>query len=411
MTLTRRCKNWIQSYGDYLRPRTDAPEQFIFWSGLFTIAAVLRRRVVFPKHYLGTWKCYPHMYLMFVGPPGVRKTHTIDTGAREFLKQIDGVMMGPDFFTKEVVLEKMQRSADASMVMTVDEFSSVLQKAGKEGGRAVYDFLTAMFDSKAIIESATKSQGTVYLENPTLSFFSATTPGWITNNMPEDVISGGYASRCFWVYAERPRINKMFFHDVGQDPDLERDLLLDLLQISNLEGEFKMTPEALKYAEEWSLQDPPMELQKNDKLGGYLNRRKMHVLKLAMIHNVTHSDDLTITEEDWRFGVWCVESIEPNLHKIFGGVGKNRYTTEIDRIVAFVKSMNFYTEKTVQKSEILVNFQHTAEPRVLNDLLTFAVESKMLKCKEKWENQKVDYEFWVPEWTEEANAGIVGVTT
>jgi hypothetical protein len=338
------------------------------------------------------------MYLMFVGPPGVRKTHTIDTGAREFLKQIEGVTIGPDFFTKESVLEKMQRSADSSMVMNVDEFSSVLQKAGKEGSRAVYDFLTAMYDSKAVIESSTKSQGTVYLENPTLSFFSATTPGWITNNMPEDVISGGYASRCMWVYAERPRVNKMFFHDVGADPKLEADLLLDLMDIAQLEGEFKMTPEALAYAEEWSQLEPPMELQKNEKLGGYLNRRKMHVLKLAMIHNVTHSDDLTITEEDWRFGVWAVESIEPNLHKIFGGVGKNRYTTEIDRIVAFVKSMNFYSEKPVPKSEILINFQHTAEPRVLNDLLTFAVESKMLKCRQELLEGQMDYVFWFSGW-------------
>lgn len=394
---TRRCKNWLQSYRDYILPRTDAPDSFVFWSGIFTIAAVLRRRVSVPKKYLGLWTCYPHMYLMFVGPPGVRKTTAIDTGARALLTQIDGITVGPDFFTKESVLEKMQRSSDASMFMTVDEFSSVLQKAGKDGGRAVYDFFTAMYDSKTVIESSTKSSGTVYLENPTLSFFSATTPGWINNNMPEDVISGGFASRCIWVYAEEPRVEQMFFDGVELAPELERDLLLDLLEISNLEGEFGFTPEGLEYARKWTELPAPMSIKKNEKLGGYLNRRKMHVMKLAMIHSVLRTNELMINQEDWEFGVWACESIEPNLEKIFGGVGKNRYTTEIDRIVSFVRGMNFYTKQVVSRAEVLVNFKHSAEPRILNDLLTFAVDTKMLSVKERRSGSEKEYDFWVPE--------------
>jgi hypothetical protein len=402
-TSTRRCKNWLQSYRDYILPRTDAPESFVFWSGLFTIAAVLRRRVVFPKRLLGLWECYPHMYLIFVGPAGIRKTTAIDSGAKPLLSMVDGVNMGPGFFTKEALLEKMQRSSDASIVLTIDELSSVLQKAGKEGSRSVFEFFTSMYDSPKVLESATKSSGTVFLEKPSMSFFTATTPVWITNNMPEDVINGGFGSRCYWVYEERPRIRKMFFDDVALDPELEANLLLDLLEISNLEGEFDWTPEAKARFKEWEQQEPPMALAKNDKLGGYLNRRNMLTLKLVMLHSVMKSNSLLIDVEDFEFGLWCMESIEPNLEKIFGGVGKNRYTTEIEKIVKYVRSMNFYTEKVVAKDDILTNFKHVAEPRVLNDLITFSVESKALRCKERWEGGKVEYDFWVPEWTDKLN--------
>lgn len=405
---TRRCKNWLQSYRDYILPRTDAPESFVFWSGLFTIAATLRRRVMFPKKILGLWECYPHMYLIFVGPAGIRKTTAIDSGAKPLLSMVDGVNMGPGFFTKEAILEKMQRSSEASIVLAIDELSSVLQKAGKEGSRAVFEFFTSMYDSPKVLESATKSSGTVFLEKPSMSFFSATTPVWITNNMPEDVINGGFASRCYWVYADAPRIRKMFFDDVELDQELEKNLLLDLLEISNLEGEFNWTPEARDFCKKWELQDPPHALAKNDKLGGYLNRRNMLTLKLAMLHSVMRSNDLIVDVEDFEFGIWAIESIEPNLEKIFGGVGKNKYTTEIDRIVAFVRGMNFYTKNVVPRSEILANFKHSAEPRILNDLLKFALDSKQLKAKERWEGGEVEYDFWVPEATDQLNEGALG---
>jgi hypothetical protein len=200
----------------------------------------------------------------------------------------------------------------------------------------------------------------------------------------------------------------MFFHDVTHPypedksitfDQLEADLLLDLMTIGQLEGEFSFDDAGLKYASEWGEENAPMELLKNDKLGGYLNRRKMHVAKLAMIHSIMTKDELVITEEDWRFGVWSIGTIEPNLSKVFGGVGKNKYTTEIDKIVMFVKNMNFFTEKVVPRSEILVNFQHSAEPRALNDLIGFAVDSKLLMCKEKWVKGEKDYDFWVPEFT------------
>ena len=400
----RRCANWFQSYREYILPRTDAPESFIFWSGIFTIASCLRRRVYIPKKYLGLWTCYPHMYLMFVGPPGMRKTTAIDHGARELLTQVPVLHEGPDFFTKEVVLEEMQNSGDSSIFMSVDEFSSVFQKAGKDRA-GIYEFLTAMYDSKQQINSRTKTSGNVFLEKPCVNFFSATTPGWITDNMPESVISGGYASRCIWVYEEKLRINKMFFDTVeGPFKDLEKDLLVDLLRIANLEGEFSFTDECLEFIREWETQEPPFYLQKNDKLGGYLNRRKMHIAKLAMLHSAASKDDLVITLEDWMWAISTLETIEPNLEKIFKGVGKNPYTTEIDKIVAFVKMMNISTGEVVSMSDVLVQFQHVAEPRILKDILEFAISSKKLYARES----DGEFQFAIPELLEKMKTKLLG---
>ena len=399
----RRCANWFQTYRDYILPRTDAPESFIFWSGIFTIASTLRRRVFVGKKNLGLWSCYPNMYLMFVGPPGMRKTTAIDFGARELLSQMPSLHEGPDLFTKEAILEEMQSSGDGSIYLTVGEFSDIFQKSGKDRG-GMYEFLTAMFDMKKQMSARTKSSGNVFVEKPVLNFFSATTPGWITDNMPEAVISGGYASRCIWVYEENLRIKKSLYDDVtGDFAELEKNLLADLLRISNLEGEFEITPETKEAINAWVMDDPPLFLVKNDKLGGYLNRRFKHVLTLAMLHSVASKDELTLLPEDWFWAVNTISTIEPNLEKIFRGVGKNPYTTEIDKIVAYVKMMNISTGDVVPMSELLTHFQHVAEPRILKDIMEYAVSSKRL-----WVRQvEGDYQFAIPELIEKMKTKLL----
>ena len=377
MTSVRRCDNWLLAYRDYILPRTDAPESFVFWSGVFAISSVLRRRVKFPKRILGLWDCYPHMYLMFVGPPGMRKTTAIEHGTLPLLAQTDGLKEGPTFFTKEAVLEKMQQTADNSIYMVVGEFSDIFQKAGKDRS-SVYEFFTRMYDGMATLDSATKTQGNVLLVKPSINFVSATTPGWITDNMPEGVISGGFASRCIWVYAEQLRINKMFFDDIETNLDLENDLLLDLLAISKLEGEFTWSDDGKAAMKDWETQDTPQFLKNNDKLGGYINRRRMHTLKLAMLHSVMEKNELVIEKRDWDFATHAISTIEPDLPKIFGGVGKNPFTSEIEKIVAYVRNMNFFSKEAVPLDEILRAFAHSARPRELRDLIDYAVDSKQI---------------------------------
>lgn len=399
MTTTRRCENWLLNYRDYILPRTDAPESYVFWSGVYALASAIRRQVWIPKKYFGLWDCAPYVYLMFVGPPGVRKTTTIQSGAEVLLTQTEGITAGPSIFTKEAIIERMQKVADNSMYLVIGEFSDIFQKAGKDRN-GIYEFFTSMFDGKQQYDSATKSSGNFLLNKPCLNFFSATTPGWITDNMPEGVISGGFASRCIFVYEEKPRINKMFFDDVvGPFDEMEEALVMDLRHISTqIAGEFSFTPEARDFAAHWSEQEPNPTLAKNDKLGGYLNRKKTHVAKLAQIHSLATKDELIITKQDWEFGIHSIETTESGLSQIFGGIGKNRFTTEIEKIVAYVRATNFFTKLPVQRHDLIRSFMHSAEPRMLSDLIRVAVESRLLLEKPDWTNGEPNPSYTVPDF-------------
>lgn len=377
---TRKCENWLLTYRDYILPVTDAPESFVFWSGIYALASAIRRQVWIPKKYLGLWECYPYVYLMFVGPPGIRKTTTIDHGAGVLLAQTESITEGPSVFTKEAVVERMQKVKDNSLYLVIGEFSDIFQKQGKDRN-GMYEFFTSMFDGKQKYDSATKSSGSYLLGKPCLNFFSATTPGWITDNMPEGVITGGFASRVIFVYEEKPRIEKMFFDDVERDPTLEEKLLHDLRHISTqISGEFTFTAEARDFAAHWSSQAPNPDLSKNPKLGGYLNRKKTHVAKLAQLHSLATKDDLIITKTDWEFGIHSIETTESGLGNIFGGIGKNKYVTDMERMVNYIDNMNFFTLKPVYRHEVLRNFQSAAEPRQLEDLIRYAIDAKYIRA-------------------------------
>lgn len=387
---TRRCANWLETYRHYILPRTDAPESFVQWSGIFTIASALRRRVWIPKSDLGLWDCYPYIYLLFVGPAGFRKTTCISKGASVLLDQVPELeaFRSPDVFTKEAIIEEMSKGNEASMNLIVGEFSDIFSKAGKDRG-SMYEFFTSMFDDKVRLSSMTKSSGSVFLERPCLNFFSATTPEWIEENMPEAVIGGGFASRIIFVHENKPRLKKSMFRDVQPLPDsgytnfqsMERDLLVDLIHIStNLAGAFTIPVDSYNWIDDWSA-DPANTTTDNPKLAGYMQRKFTMVCKLAMIHSASLRDDLTITIQDWKYAIGMMESTEGGLEQIFGGVGKNKYSVDIKNIIGYVVNMFTFTGKPVKYADLLTNFQSAAEPRVLNELITFAVESHALKVE------------------------------
>lgn len=387
---TRRCANWLQTYREYILPRTDAPESYVQWSGLFALAAALRRKVWLPKSDLGLWECYPYVYIMFVGPPGFRKTTTIEKGAQVLLEQIPELepFRSPDLFTKESILERMSMSSEASMHLVVGEFSDVFQIAGRDRA-GIYEFLTSMYDGKTKLDRTTKTSGSLYLEKPCLNFFTATTPGWIRENMPDGMISGGFASRMLIVNEDQPRIRQTFFRGVEPNKSsgysdfltMEKDLLLDLMHISTqLAGPFNLPNDSYDFIDNWTKDEQNYKF-KNEKMAGYMQRKFTQIAKIAMLHSVAMSDAMTLTEVDWRYAINMVESTEAGMEKLFGGMGKNKYAVDVQNIISYVKGITTYMHKPVTYAELLTNFHAAAEPRILDDLIELAVNMRAIKSE------------------------------
>jgi hypothetical protein len=372
----RKCKNWLLTFRDWTMPRSEAKESFIFWTGLFTLASAIRRKVYIPKTVLGSWEVAPYLYIMFVAPAGkARKTTTLSYSDDLLLSEL-GIKKASASMTVQVLMKRLADSPDSSISIQIKEFGTFYNQS-KE---MMIDFLTALFDGVKRHDSDTLSRGVEFAERPCVNLIAATTPKWIAENLSENAVGGGFASRVIFIFEDTVRRRRLFYHR-GKDKidpqkmlGLHADLLTDLVHIAqNIEGEFKLTDEAEAYAEDWYLKYADNPSVPDPRLTGYNERKPAYMFKLAMLCHLAYSDELVITKHDVEQALALLKAVEGKMIQTFQAIGKNPHTLDLDTIVDYVDQM-----KVVAPADLRKNFQHVATPRMLDELIVFLLTTKQI---------------------------------
>lgn len=360
----RKCENWLTDFGRWTLPRSEAPETFIFWTGLFSIASALRRRVFISKDDLGSWECAPNMYIMFVAQAGKARKTTTAAYAEDLTDEIPQLTKAPDLITKESLLTTITMADDCSMCVNAGEFSEFIVKSGVE----MYGFLTKAYDGVKRLSASTLSRGLELATRPCINLIGATTPEWIAANMPESVIGGGFASRVIFIYEEKVRRRQLLYRgklNKEELAELRINLVADLEHIAtNLAGAFRLTPEAEEYAEYWYQTTGEQGATEHYKMSGYYERRPAHMFKLAMCLHVARQDDLVLDMKDINDAISLLKQVEKKLPRTFEAIGKNQYAVDMRRILTFVEDNDL-----VSREDILANFFASAEPAKLSELI------------------------------------------
>lgn len=357
----------------YTLPRLESPESYILFSGLYSLSAAIRRKVVVPRSILGGWECSPHLYIMYVGPAGVvRKTTSMDQST-VLLEQVPVLMKGPNMASQASLLAKIIESDDNAVYITVTEMSDLIMKSGPD----MYAFLTSMFDGHKKFEATTISRGVELAERPCLNMIAATTPEWIIENMTEAVIGGGFASRCIFLFETESRFTKIFYDDVvhtENDNKIELDLVEDLKHISmNIQGEFKFGEKvAREYGIEWNLENTE-KMKRGGKLASWYARKPTHMLKLAMLLQLAQSDELVLTEYHMSRATYILDNVEKRLREIFDGIGKNPYTLTTREVHKYIVE-----NKKVERATLLRIFHASAEPHKFDELVEHLIAANMI---------------------------------
>ncbi len=362
-TLTRKCKNWLLTFRDWSLPRCEAKETYVFWTGLYTLASVMRRRVVVPRALMGSWEIPPNLYVIFVSPAGKGRKTTTMGFADELLEDIPGVLHSSTVMTSPVLIKKLSETDDSSMSIRCSEFAVFIDKAGVE----MFNVLTDLYDGKRTISSDTIVRGFEFAVRPCVNLFAATVPEWISEGMPESVIGGGFASRAIFIYEETVRRRQMYYEslDYKELDKIKADLREDLVHLaSNIQGNFKIEADAKLWMEGWYRQNADKTPLNDHRTHSYFERKPAHIHKLAMLLHLAYSDELIITQEDFEQALYVLEQIEKNLMRVFQNVGKNPFSLEMERIRDFIKE-----KRKVERKEVLARFYRVAEPAKLIDLL------------------------------------------
>ncbi|MCI0561827.1 MAG: DUF3987 domain-containing protein [Nitrososphaera sp.] len=326
--MARELSNWIQGYREY-SSESEAPDSFHFWIALSTLASVLRRNV---RLDMGIFPLYPNLYITLVSPAGkVGKSINVRLG-RELLQRIEGIYIGPDSCTREELIQSMVNSelaTQSAVTVHSSEMSSIIDPSGIK----MIQFLTDIYDCPNIWRYDTKASGRFTVNFPCLNMLACTTPTWISTGFPEAATQQGFTARTVFVYEEETRKSNPWPKAPNQE--LIEKLVSDLNYISTLQGEFQVTPAAVslynrKY-DEWRLGSP-----KDYRVEGYYHRKRIHVLKIAMIISVADRDNLIISERDLQLALGILEVTEANMVKTFSAVGKYEHADALERILGMV---------------------------------------------------------------------------
>lgn len=380
MEYKRQCANWLTDFGRWSLPRSEAPETYIFWTGLFALSSALRRHVSVTKDYLGSWECGPNLYIMFVADPGKARKTTTTFYAEELFERLEldhkaGITMAPDLITKESLLSTLVKSPDQSMCILSGEFGEFIVKSGVE----MYSFLTNAYDGKKKLSASTLSRGLEFASKPCVNLLGATTPAWLADNMPESVIGGGFASRTIFIFEESVRHRQMYYEslDYRAIDALGARLAEDLAFIATeIHGPFEIDEPAKIFMEKWYKDNADAGTAAQYKLHGYFERRPAHIHKIAMLIHLAYDNDRVILKPDFERAIILLKQIEQKLPKTFQAVGRNPYTIDMGRILEFVKE-----NKRVTKQELFSQFFHIATPSVLQELLDGLLAMQLLQVE------------------------------
>lgn len=360
--MSRLCDNWINTYMEYSSV-TEAPRKMHFWSGVSAIASVLQKHVRFS---MGRWYWYPNFYIVLVAPSGVVGKSSTLRVASSLTKEVDTVKFGPNSVTWQSLLDSFNQNVqqyqqdDGSFlpVCALTLYSSELGVLLNPKDREFIDVITDLYDSEdGEWKRQTRMGGEVVLYNPWLNIAACTTPSWIAENFPEGAIEGGLTSRIIFVYGEeKTKLIAYPFMEEREDKDLKHKLIKDLQHISQLKGEFTLTPKALQWGQDWYEKhwtNIPKHLA-TSRYGGYIARKQAHLHKLAMISSVARRDDLVIEVIDLEYCLERLNEVESDLGQVFRNVGKTELTKAMVSMIQIVK---IYTKIT--RTELFRSMFHT----------------------------------------------------
>jgi len=342
----RHYPDWLSAFMDYAS-YSEAPKYMHFWCGVSAIAGALRRKVWIDQAY---FKWYPNFYIVLVAPPGIVSKSTTAGMSMEILREVPGINFGPDVVTWPALLQAFAEKTEgfeydglmsvmSALTLESSEFGNLVDPQDKK----MVDLLVSLWDGKpGVFEKKTKNNGNDSVENPWINLIACTTPAWIAGNFPEYMIGGGFTSRCVFVYADE-KAKLVAYPGLEVPKDLSNDkkkLVDDLTHIAtNLCGEFKLSPDAIKWGRAWYEQHYSTVNSdlSDDRFGGYRARKQTHIHKLAMILSASVSDDLIITAEHLGIAEQMLTDLEPDMNFVFSKIGKSDNALYAERLIWYVQ--------------------------------------------------------------------------
>lgn len=185
-----------------------------------------------------------------------------------------------------------QQIVDPSLIIYHDELAT-----GVGSGELAMDLLKHLVQLYTVpghYDYGTKEHGLISIERPLLSWIACTTIPWLGRAIPKDIIDSGLIARINSVTAPFPISED---EDIVWNDELFKELLHDLILISQIEGPFVLDQLAIDKRREQKRRSHQERRAMTDEITQALyGREGDQTLKVAMAISAATRDDRVITE-------------------------------------------------------------------------------------------------------------------
>lgn len=342
--------NWLQLLLDQTK-RAESPRSFIVWSGLTAVSAIVNNKVWLNKG--GLYNLYPNIYVMLVGPSGLRKSFP-PMVMRKLVGMIGNTRIIAGRISVQALITKLSKTThiqgrgiikDAIGYVNAGELATALVR-----DQDALTLLTDLHDGNYNKEWANtlKGSGTEELKNVCITMLGAINPELFGDFITQKEIGGGFIARNFLIYETRRQQKDSLLRNKKDDQINYEELSKHLLELTKLSGEFTIEEEAIEAYEQWYDKFEPEDM--DDKTGS-ANRIHDQILKVAMLLSLCERNDSLIikaAEMEKAFAL-CTQSTS-GVTRILAGTGIH---VDAPKLKLFVDKLMATEGHSVTRKEFL----------------------------------------------------------
>lgn len=382
----RELDDWITAFMDYTE-NTEPPTLFRKWTAISCIASALQRKI---RCDWGTsLTFYPNLYVVLVGPSATGKGTAMNPGLN-ILNEIPAVRMSAQATSLQALIRHLKdtnltdideatgvQNFHSSLTVFSKEFTVFLGYHNRELMAALCDWYDC--DRKWVYETISRKREEI--NGVWVNMIAGTTPDLIRSSLPIESIGGGLTSRIIFVFEEKQAKLVALPTETMFERSLFTSLVQDLERISLLSGTFTWTAGFAKLWEEFchqAVNNPPF---RNAKFDGYNGRRRVHLMKLSMIHSISRGrNQLLLDESNLREAMNTLFEVEKKMGLVFQGVGRSNIADIVHQANTFL--LNSKTN-TVTISQFMKQFENDLDKFTLDRVISTLEVCRIIKVIHK----------------------------
>jgi len=332
----RHLNDWITNYLKYVED-TEPDLRHHEWTALSILSMVLQRKVWMEKA-SEIW--YPNLYTLLVGDSASRKGTAMKFGGSILRKSgIDLTLASTKGSTSDLIFTLKSSTntfliygkqyIHSSMSVFAPEFVNFILK---ENVTDIINVLNDVYDCLPIFEYGTRSYEKEKAENVCFSILGAITPEHFKNSLPLEAIGGGFLSRLIMIHGERKKKNSNAKLIEAMEPQLAEDLR----DIHQLKGPFVVHETFSQLYDNWYENEGTPEDLKHHYFSSYVERRQVHLCKMAMILCASEGSEMVIRDRHFSRALDFLRRAEMKMGRIFEGYGKSKHSDVLMNIIKYL---------------------------------------------------------------------------